>query len=33
MNDAEITAIREGAPLPMDATYRQSMPETPTTRR
>ena len=33
MNDAEITAIREGAPLPMDGAYRQSMPETPTTRR
>lgn len=33
MNDAEITAIREGAPLPMDTTYRQPMPETPTTRR
>ena len=33
MNDAEITAIREGAPLPMDGAYRQPMPETPTTRR
>jgi hypothetical protein len=33
MNDAEITAIREGAPLPMDAAYRQPMADTPTTRR